>query len=561
MFEEDGAVAGVCDFTRTASGRVMPGSVALRKAFAAAFDRKSGPSGGWRSIETCRNAHKALFHFLKFVSEQETPPQVPQEITAALWNTWRLQMPATAGGREQLRALRTLMPLVAGVPPETLKAVDRRITSVPPSTPPSYSHAEFERIRADAATIFHTALVRIRTNREHLRRWYAGLIPEDSPEWVLGEALHYILTTGDAARRRERTRTLTSRHQRALGGAAPNASWGRLYLARREIFAAAVLLVASEGWNKAPLDKMLIPDHDPAAGDEDFDIHMVEIDKRRRPVRLRYTTNNLLDSGPGSPGRLMGQVIEATELARECLRLQGEPTRRLLVWRRQAARDMFAIGLPKNPGACGQDTVSLRRLRRTVQVLIRKEPAQNTQDTHDDVYVHGDPQLRGEVQDTIAQGLTDAVDHARAIVKMRMVLGDDADELVELSDDPELARAIAAGELDTATASCTDLTNSPHTEPGLPCTASFLLCLACPNAVATRRHLPRLAYLHHTLSDLRAVVDSAVWEQDWREHFQRLDALRQTHVTHADWAAERAKATERDRGLVDRMLARKLEAQ
>ena len=48
--------------------------------------------------------------------------------------------------------------------------------------------------------------------------------------------------------------------------------------------------------------------------------------------------------------------------------------------------------------------VSLRRVRRTVQVLIRKQPAQNTEETHESVYVLRDPAARAEAQQTIAQG-------------------------------------------------------------------------------------------------------------------------------------------------------------
>jgi hypothetical protein len=226
----------------------------------------------------------------------------------------------------------------------------------------------------------------------------------------------------------------------------------------------------------------------------------------------------------------------------------------------------FSLGVPKQRllkpelGEFHPHNVSLQRLRRTVQVLIRKESAQNSESTHEDVYALGDPQVLGEVQDTIAQGLNDAVDHARAIVKMRVLLGEDADELIELSDDPDLARAIAEGEHDTPTAACTCFTSGPFTDPGLPCTASFLLCLACPNAVATRRHLPRLAYLQRMLDDLRAVLDETVWEHDWREHYLRLVALRKAHVPDALWLQEAAKITVAERSLIDRMLKRKLEA-
>ena len=567
VYEEDGTVAGVCDFERTAKSGPVPGSLPLRKALAAAFDRKAGPGGAWRSFATCRNARKSVIAFLAFASQQPKPPRTPGEITPGLWNAWRLQLPAVEVGRAHLRTMRTLLPLVEGVPPETLKAADRRVTATPRTgTPPSYSYANYGQIRANASAIFNTALTRIRTNRDHLRRWYAGEFDDASPQAMLGEVLHHILTTGDAALINAKGRALAGSHRRVLGGHEPELSWGRLYLTSREASAASVLLVASEAWNASTLERMKIPDHDPAAGEDEFEIHMVRLDKRRRPVHLCHTTNNLLDAGPATPGRLMGQVIEATELARETLGLLERPTRRLLVWRRAhpGPGEVFAIGLPRGTrpgeGELAPANVSLKRLRRTTQVLVRKEPTQNSERTHEEVYLLGDPETFQETQDTIAKGLSDAVEHAHAIVKMRVVLGDDAEELLELSDDPDLARAIAVGDYDTATAACTDVTHSPYTEPGLACTASFLLCLACPNAVATRRHLPRLAYLHQALGDLRTVAEPAVWEHDWSEHFLRLDTIRATRVTAAEWAGASAAATPGERDLIDRMLTRRLEA-
>jgi hypothetical protein len=66
--------------------------------------------------------------------------------------------------------------------------------------------------------------------------------------------------------------------------------------------------------------------------------------------------------------------------------------------------------------------------------------------------------------------------------------------------------AIGAASLEQALAdgACLDFTNSPFGPPGQPCTASFLDCLACSNAVATRRQLPWLAWLRRALDALRA---------------------------------------------------------
>ena len=108
------------------------------------------------------------------------------------------------------------------------------------------------------------------------------------------------------------------------------------------------------------------------------------------------------------------------------------------------------------------------------------------------------PGPRGEHHDPHV-GLTDAVSHARETVTMRMLL--DAEPGQPAGGVAGLAQALADGALDTATGACLDFTNSPSGLPGQPCTASFLDCLVCPNAIATRRHLPRLAWLHQAARD------------------------------------------------------------
>ena len=566
VFGEGGGIERSFDFS------TLPGSLELRQAFAAAFDRRSGPGGAWRSGETCRNGYYAIRAFLEHLSAGQDAPEAASEITPAAWASWRLSLPADHTSRNRVAILRTLLPQVEGLPVETLGAVDRRIRQGPPTEEPAYSYERFGQIRTQAAMTFDTALARIRANREHLRRFYAGEFSPDTTDWLIGEALDTVLRTGDVPRAGSH-RDLPHRYARALGGRGADKTWARLYLTCAEAFALAVLLVASESWNRSVLDRMRIPDHDPAAGDDDFDIHLVEIHKRRRPVRLRYATNNLVDTGPGTPGRLMTRAIEATELARQTLALLGRATDQLLVSRRACAPDnLFCLGVPITGSARwaaeaklttpdGQpDQVSLRRLRRTVQVLVRKEPAQNTQRTHESVYLLPDPATRGEATQTVAAGLNDAIDHAQGIVTMRMVLGDDAKELIELSDHPELAAAIRAGYLDTAAAACTDFSHSPFTDGGGPCTASFLWCLRCANAVATRRHLPRLVYLHQALDELRGTVSPGVWDQDWREHFLRLHHLLATHTTSAEQAAAARLLTVTDRQLIDRLVRRRLDA-
>jgi hypothetical protein len=111
------------------------------------------------------------------------------------------------------------------------------------------------------------------------------------------------------------------------------------------------------------------------------------------------------------------------------------------------------------------------------------------------------------------------------------------------------------GTLDTATGACLDFTNSPSGLPGQPCTASFLDCLACSNAVATRRHLPRLAWLHRSLDELRATVPPATWERDWQAHFLRLATLLDDNTTAAERQAAARAASDADRELIGGLLS------
>jgi hypothetical protein len=555
LWFENGTAKGVFDFTS------LPGTVQLRQQFAAAFDRKIGPAGPWRAWDTCYCGYQSARLLLSGLAALEQPPATMAQITPAVWLSWRMSLPPTAGTRHHLVALRSLLAQARELPPETLEIVDRRVDPAPASTEIAYTYQEFLRIRSAAATVFNSALVRIRDNREHLRRWRAGEFQAASSEWLLGEALDCVARTGDVPLHAQAWRRPSRRHLTALGGRAPQQTWGRLFLSRSEVFAAAVLLVATESWNKSVVHRMRVPEHDPAVAD-DVDVYTVHLDKPRRPVRLRHTSANLVDNGPGSPGRLVRHVIEATEPARETLAVLGRPTEQLLVYRTACPSrrgQEFAFGIAKSL-TVGTESVSLRRLRRTVQVLIRKEPAQNTQVVHDTVYMLRDPAGRDAAGETIARGLTDAAEHAHLLGAMRLVLGGDAETLVELSDDPELAAAIQRGDLDTATAACTDYTHSPHNDPGLPCTASFLLCLACPNAVATRRHLPRLVHLHDGLTELHTVLDTTVWDRQWQQHFERVSVLLDTHTTAGERSDARTRVTDADRTTIDRLLRRTFDA-
>jgi hypothetical protein len=71
VYGESGGVERTFDFTGLA------GSVELRRAFAAAFDRDSGPGGAWRSGVTCVNVYNTIRRFLRHLADQNPAPATP----------------------------------------------------------------------------------------------------------------------------------------------------------------------------------------------------------------------------------------------------------------------------------------------------------------------------------------------------------------------------------------------------------------------------------------------------------------------------------------------------
>jgi hypothetical protein len=188
-------------------------------------------------------------------------------------------------------------------------------------------------------------------------------------------------------------------------------------------------------------------------------------------------------------------------------------------------------------------SLNLRRLRRTVVVAHRRTPTQHTRETHDTRYVLPDPRTHAEAAPKISAGVADAIAAAYTTFRARASRTD---------SDPSR---------DTATTGCTDYHASPFSEPGEPCRASFLACTACPNAVVTPRHLPRLAYLHQALDQLRTVLEPEIWQQDWAAPFQRLhDLITGPHFTSTEWDDALRQVTAIDRDRVNQLLRRRFDS-
>lgn len=419
--------------------------------------------------------------------------------------------------------------------------------------------------------MFRAALLRIEANAEHLERWRRAEFAAGTPEWILGEGLDHLARTGDVPRYAPTKpspssnggrRQVLRRYRGPFGGRSAEVTMLRLFLSRREAIGLGVLLMAEYGWNLSVIDHAQVPRALPDPGEDGYPTYRIPLEKARRGRGHQFETRNLTDDGAASNGQLITQALQATRFARAVVEQLAPGTDLLVVWRaivpgatRKRSHDRPA---PVGPFAFGVDTVPayewatslgvatgspFRRGRRTVNALDRREPGQNSQDTHDRDYVLPDKRVRDQAVEVIAAGAEDAERRARAAVLV-----------AEVRDEP------VAGDVATATADCADYDNSPA--PGLDggCGLSFLDCLGCTNARVHPGHHGTLALLHQSLGNLRSVLPVRDFDRDWNDHYARLDDLK-TKVGDGSWRQALVTTTAADREPIDFLLTGDLRAQ
>jgi hypothetical protein len=534
----------------------LPVPAAMQASLAALFAARCTPDR-WSVHATSRGAWIYLRQFAGFLDGLPQQPRDLDELTPGLVRLWRESL-SKAGGATAFAVVSGLLRddarLREGRVADELARYYRRPSR---STVQSYSEAEFDRITAIARRQFRAALRRISENAAHLQRWREGSFAEDTTDWVIGEGLDILARTGDLPKITEtsgKRTVVTWKYRKAFGGMSASATWQRLFLSQMDAVALGVLLVAEYGWNLSVIDRAEVPRASPDQGEDGRPTYRIPLEKPRRGAGRHYETRNVTDDGAASPGRLITQALEATRFARALVEEAAPGTNRLIVWRtgrvgrqREADQDCrppvgpFHFGIHSDAAkewakAEALDGSPFKRGRRTVIALDRREPGQHSQGTHDRHYVLPDKRAQAEAVEVIAAGAEDAAGRAR-----RAVL------IAQIRDAP------APGDSETATADCSSYHDSPYPSPDGGCGASFLTCLACPNARVHPGHHPRLAHLHKALASLRSVLPPAAWAADWRDAHDRLDDLRK-RLGDGLWAQGLAQVTDADRELVSHLL-------
>jgi len=538
----------------------LPVAGPMQASLAALFAARCTPDR-WSVHATSRGVWICLRQFAEFAGRQQRPPRDLDELTPGLVRLWRESLAKAAGA--------TAFGVVSGLLRDDARLREGRVADelalrcrASRSTVQSYSEAEFDRITAAARRQFRAALRRISENAIHLQRWREGALAEGSADWVIGEGLDILARTGDLPKytgKSGKRTVVTGKYRKAFGGMSAAATWQRLFLSRMDAVALGVLLVAEYGWNLSVIDRAEVPRASPDQGEDGHPTYRIPLEKPRRGAGHHYETRNVTDDGAASRGRLITQALEATRFARAIVEEAAPGTSRLIVWRtgragrQRADQDchppvgLFHFGVHYDAAkewarAAGLDGSPFKRGRRTVIALDRREPGQHSQDTHDRHYVLPDKRVQAGAVEVIAAGAEDAADRAR-----RAVL------IAQIRDQP------APGDAETATADCSSYHDSPYPSPDGGCGASFLTCLACPNARIHPGHHPRLAHLHEALANLRSVLPPAAWAADWRDAHDRLDNLRQ-RLGNGLWAQSLAQVTDADRELVSHLLTGTLSA-
>lgn len=532
----------------------LPVAETMQRSLAGLFAARCVPAR-WSAHSTSAGIWLCVLGFARFIAEQEHPPRDLDGLTVDLLRKWRQHTVKSS----PYRVVHATMALLRDDPRlRTGPVADEllRRVKIPKSGTQSYSEAEFGQITRCAKAMFRSALRRIDRNAEHLRRWRDGDCTEGSQDWIFGEVLDCLARTGSVtpyiytapSGRKE----LASRYVGVLREQNVQVPWYLLlFPSRLEITALGVLLMAQFGWNLSVIDRLPVPRASPDPGPHP--IYRIELHKPRRGSGNHHETRNVTDDAASSPGRLISHALQATRFARTLVDLQEPGTDRLLVWHssapkrpradhdRQPPVGPFDFGISSAAAlewgqAIGLSGSPFRRGRRTVVALNRREPAQHSQNSHDRDYALVDRRVQNEAVEVIASGAEDAAAHARKAVLQA-----------------DLRNAPTAGDVPTVTADCAGFDSSPFPKSDGSCGASFLMCLGCVNAHIHPGHHPRLAHLHHALSNLRSVIPPTTWATDWGDAHVRLEHLKHS-LGEPIWNHALSRVSADDRGLIDHLL-------
>lgn len=569
----------------------------LRLMFARCLEQAVGPLGACKSKSAATKSFYALRRFASVLADSDPPPATAGELAPHHFAALKLRSSPT--GLKELATVKKLLRLdpEAAFSAEFLGALAKATGSAHADGPrDSYTDRELAAILNAARSEIRAARDRIRRAEKLLSRWRAGAVDEASPEWLRGQVLDHIAAHGHTPRRTQANGRVVSDGwllQRA-GFATVPAAMSQLFLTSWDAAAFLVLLACLTGQNKDTIGRSRAVHHrtDDGATAASGAV-LVDLQKPRRGKYKSEMTVPLADVPEwlGVSGKTyeqgkellspLGTYLLAVELGQRGREMANSD--KLLCWfgdrggggvggGLRAAYDgrTFESSRFAERHALVRDDGSPMKLNfsalRLTYLRRHEQPVAHSMRTHVRDYLMRDPNALPKHQEVIASVLQAQVIEARAAIRVRTMT---AEEVEAAADDldgtarrmnlaPTVLRSLLSGQLTTVLAGCSDHENGPYT-PGTSCRASFLLCTACPCAVALPEHLPVQVATHDALLARRADLPALDWAERYGAPWARLSELM---ARQPAGAVERAResVTEDDWSAVFRLLNRELDA-
>ena len=582
FIEENGGRSKVYDFGR------LPVEPGLARWLAGVFANRTGPRSGVKRIATAESLFLVVRLFAEVVADSAKPVCGPQELTAAHVTAFRMRHAALRSGWQYLVTLRSALRDAPEVPGEVRAALlsarrpDRGRDE--PAGIVAYRDDEAQLIMSALRRDVRVARDRIRAGRDLLTRFRSGQLEAGSEQERTGRLLEVFDRSGDVPRYRN---GVVLAEVRRAGGVAGLGS--RLCLTLHEVTAFALLLTALTGQNFGTVASWPVAHYRPDGGRGAAEVALVEQVKPRRGPEREHMVVALEDipaslaqamNAEGddrlfrSPLRVYQLLIELTEVSRRhgghtspfsaftpypgrfagSRWVQGLAAHHVRRWARDRG---FPAG--QSAGEAGVAAVSVRRLRQTV-IEQRRRPVAHTRRTMNDHYLMRSGTVREDSRRVVGAALREQVDTARAAGAVAVFTTaflararQDPGVAGEVGLQPQTLTRLMAGEQDTPLASCTDHLHGPHTEPGTPCTASFLACLDCQNARALPHQLPAQIAAADRIGRLRPNVDPSLWTTRYQPRLAQLADILAAY-TPAERDQARTQITTHQQRLVDELL-------
>lgn len=530
------------------------------------FAMACGPGGSRKTVESAKTLYAGVRALARQLQGFSSPPQTLNSLAPV--HLAALRLSGTRYSHSLLQLFRVLFRHTTGLSADFREALYApHGWSVPSSNTAAYSDAEARKIQRAARSEVRTALARIRKVEAEFARWNQNDPGLDVEARHRCSLLDRILREGTDALQ---FRTLRETPPQRMESAA--LLW-QLFPRHSEIAALAVLLICVSGQNlsticgltaehlraddqetedpliltrgtkprrgrhRAEMDLTMASSQSPTPSRDDFSsaagVYRVAYELCAR-VRDIAKTNSLLvfysnNVGPGAP------------------KIRTLPTTAIANWRGRL------------PDGSVLSRVNTRRLRLTY-IQRHQRPVAHSATTAAQEYLSKDSQALPGYQKVVEKALNAEVNRIQTGHRILTLTDEEVTEArsnpvaiaEKLGTTTDQLQFFLQGRLDTVATACVDPATSPYGTAGGSCSASFLLCLGCPNARSEPRHIPIQTAMLASIDRRRLEMTEEEWTGRFSTaHAQLKDLLNRQGANHA---AATPAVNSQDQELIDLVL-------